>query len=115
MHPGSAKTPEPPYYAVIFTPTRTSGDHGYAAMVDGMADLALQQPSNLGTDSSRGADGLGITVSYWQGEASTKAWKAQTRHAAGQWTGMTKWYDHYKVHMAKIERAFTGPEGRSKP
>ncbi len=27
-----ARTPEPPYYAVIFSSTRTEGDHGYAAM-----------------------------------------------------------------------------------
>ena len=31
-----ARTPEPPYYAVIFTSTRTEGDHGYAAMSDRM-------------------------------------------------------------------------------
>jgi hypothetical protein len=29
-----SRTPEPPYYAVIFTSTRTEGDHGYAAMSD---------------------------------------------------------------------------------
>jgi hypothetical protein len=29
-----AHTPEPPYYAVIFTSVRTPGDHGYAAMAE---------------------------------------------------------------------------------
>ena len=29
---GIAQTPQPPYYAVIFTSERTEGDHGYAKM-----------------------------------------------------------------------------------
>ena len=56
MQLGFAKTPEPPYYAVIFTSTRTAGDHGYAAMADTMAELALKQPGNLGAKSTRGTD-----------------------------------------------------------
>jgi hypothetical protein len=62
---GFASTPEPPYYAVIFTSTRTSIDEGYAGMADRMVELASQQPGFLGVESVRGADGLGITVSYW--------------------------------------------------
>jgi heme-degrading monooxygenase HmoA len=106
MHPGFAKTPDPPYYAVIFTSTRTAGDHGYAAMADA---------GNLGAESARGADGLGMTVSYWADEAAIRAWKSEARHAAGQWTGMTRWYEHYEVRIAKVERAYSGPEGRAKP
>jgi heme-degrading monooxygenase HmoA len=113
MHPGFATTPEPPYYAVIFTSTRTAGDHGgYAAMADAMAALALQQPGNLGAESARGADGLGITVSYWQDQASIKAWKAVASHLAAQKLGKERWYDHYEIRVAKVERAYSGPEGR---
>ena len=60
-----ARTPEPPYYAVIFTSTRTAVDDGYGSMADRMVELASQQPGFLGVESTRGADGLGITVSYW--------------------------------------------------
>jgi heme-degrading monooxygenase HmoA len=112
MPPVFAKTPEPPYYAVIFTSTRTAGDHGYAAMADAMAELALQQPGNLGAESARGADGLGITVSYWRDEASIKAWKAVASHLAAQKLGRERWYDHYELRVAKVERAYSGPEGR---
>lgn len=35
-----ADTPEPPYYAVIFTSTRTPGDSGYAEMATRMVELA---------------------------------------------------------------------------
>ena len=33
-------TPQPPYTAVIFTSTRTEGDHGYAVMAARMDALA---------------------------------------------------------------------------
>ena len=36
-----ARTPEPPYYAVIFTSTRTAVDEGYGAMADRMVELAV--------------------------------------------------------------------------
>jgi hypothetical protein len=49
-----ASTPEPPYYAVIFTNQRTRGDpEGYAAMADRMLKLALEQPGCLGAETSR--------------------------------------------------------------
>jgi heme-degrading monooxygenase HmoA len=113
MHPGFATTPEPPYYAVIFTNQRSvTDDSGYAAMADAMTELALQQPGNLGAESARGADGLGITVSYWQDEASIKAWKAVASHLAAQKLGRERWYDHYELRVAKVERAYSGPVGR---
>lgn len=38
-----AKTPIPPYYAVIFTSLRTEGDKGYAKMACYMLELANKQ------------------------------------------------------------------------
>ncbi|MBT2130404.1 hypothetical protein [Aliiroseovarius lamellibrachiae] len=38
------KTPEPPYYAVIFTNQLSPNDAGYAEMGDRMFELALEQP-----------------------------------------------------------------------
>lgn len=39
-----ANTPKPPYFAVIFTSTRTMGDNGYEKMAARMIQLAEQQP-----------------------------------------------------------------------
>ena len=41
---GIAKTPEPPYYAVIFTSKRTDVERGYGAMAERMVELAAGQP-----------------------------------------------------------------------
>ena len=74
-----ARTPEPPYWAVIFTSHKT-GDEGYAQTSARMEELARQQPGFLGIESARGEDGIGITVSYWKDPESIRAWKASHRH-----------------------------------
>ncbi|MGL4767221.1 MAG: antibiotic biosynthesis monooxygenase family protein [Formosimonas sp.] len=102
-----ANTPQPPYYAVIFTSQRTAGDQGYDAMGERMVELAQQQGGFLGAESVRGEDGFGITVSYWQTEAHIAAWKAQAEHVIAQETGREKWYEHYITRVAKVERAYS--------
>ena len=104
-----ARTPEPPYYAVIFTSQRTEGDRGYDAMAGRMVELAAQQPGFLGVESARGADGLGLTVSYWRDEASIAGWKRDTEHQQAQRGGQQTWYADYQVRVAKVERAYGKP------
>lgn len=112
MMSGFANTPEPPYYAVIFTSALGDDDGGYDAMGQAMVELAEQQPGFLGIETTRGADGLGITVSYWKDEASILAWKAQSQHLLAQKNGIERWYAHYELRVAKVERAYSGPDGR---
>lgn len=102
----SPTTPNPPYYAVVFSSQRTDGDHGYAAMADRMVELARQQPGFLGVESARGTDGFGITVSYWASEADIAAWKQQTEHLAAQTLGRERWYAQYSLRVARVERAY---------
>ena len=112
MPAGFATTPAPPYYAVIFTAQRTEGDDGYGAMAQAMTALAPRQPGFLGMESVRNANGLGITVAYFTDETSIAAWKANAEHLAAQQLGKEKWYSHYELRVAKVERAYAGPEGR---
>jgi heme-degrading monooxygenase HmoA len=100
-----ASTPEPPYYAVIFTSLRTEGDEGYSRMSERMVELAAQQPGFLGVESARETGGLGITVSYWTDEESIQAWKAHIDHAVAQRLGKEKWYSAYALRVARVERA----------
>lgn len=110
MSGGLAKTPEPPYYAVIFTSRRTSVDEGYDAMGDRMVELAARQPGFLGVESTRGADGLGITVSYWATVEHIAAWKAHGEHRIAQSMGLKKWYEAFETRIARVERAYGGPK-----
>ncbi|HEY5910352.1 MAG TPA: antibiotic biosynthesis monooxygenase [Verrucomicrobiae bacterium] len=100
-----AQTPEPPYYAVIFSSQRTDGDRGYGQMAERMMDLASKQPGFLGAESVRGADGFGITVSYWTSEETIAAWKAHAEHRPAQDAGKRIWYADYQLRVAKVERA----------
>ena len=104
---GLARTPEPPYYAVIFTSQRAADDgRAYGAMAQRMVDLGSRYEGFLGIESVRGADGVGITVSYWRDEAALLAWKRDTEHQKAQRGGREAWYDRYEVRIAKVERAY---------
>jgi len=69
-----ARTPEPPYYVVIFTSQRTENEDGYENMARAMFELARQQPGCLGAESARNRDGFGITAAYFTDEAAIAAW-----------------------------------------
>ena len=99
-----AKTPEPPYYAVIFSSHKTADSEGYAETAARMLELAAQQPGFLGVESVR--EDLGITISYWSDLASIKKWKAQAEHREAQKMGMGKWYSSYKTRIALVERDY---------
>ncbi len=101
-----ASTPAPPYYAVIFTSVRTSGDGGYASMADRMVELAAEQPGYLGMESVRDEAGVGITVSYWTSEEAIANWKANAEHAVARDMGREHWYQAFEVRVAKVERAY---------
>jgi heme-degrading monooxygenase HmoA len=100
-----AATPDPPYYAVIFSSVRTEADAAeYAAMAARMDALAAAQPGYLGMESAR--DGVGITVSYWRDLASIAAWKRHADHLMAQQLSRARWYRDYRVRVAKVERAY---------
>lgn len=98
-----AKTPDPPYYAVIFASQRTDGDNGYGKMADRMIELASQQPGFLGVESARDAQ-LGITVSYWGSLDAIKNWKDHTLHKVAQEKGKSEWYQNFSLRVCKVER-----------
>lgn len=99
-----ANTPEPPYYAVIFTSIRTEIEDGYAEMSDWMVQLAQEQEGFLGIESAR--EELGISVSYWRDLESIKKWKMHTDHRAAQEKGKADWYKKYTTRIAKVERDY---------
>ena len=99
-----ANTPEPPYYAAIFTTIRSEGDHGYGEMAARMMELAAQQPGFLGVETARGE--LGITVSYWQSEEAIRNWKRNAEHQVAQEHGRNRWYAEYRVRISRVERDY---------
>ena len=100
-----ASTPQPPYYAVIFTSLRSELDDGYAQTAQRMEELAAGRRGFLGIESVReGAQG--ITLSYWADLEAIREWKADLEHAEAQRLGRERWYERYSVRVARVERAY---------
>ncbi|WPQ66368.1 antibiotic biosynthesis monooxygenase [Chitinophaga sancti] len=99
-----ARTPTPPYYAVIFTSLRTEVEEGYKDTATLMVELAQAQPGYLGVEPAR--DGVGITVSYWESLEAIRNWKQQADHLIAQQLGREKWYEQYKTRICLVERDY---------
>ena len=93
--------------AVIFVSQQSGADlPGYAVAAAEMSSLAQTQPGYCGIDSTRGTDGLGITISYWADEASAVAWRQNERHAVIRERGRGRYYSWYSLHVAAITRSY---------
>jgi heme-degrading monooxygenase HmoA len=99
-----ATTPDPPYYAVIFTSMRNGDDpEGYDEMAMSMYALASQQPGFLGVEMvHEGA--AGATISYWATEDDVAAWGRHVEHLVAQRLGRERWYDGYELRVARVDR-----------
>ncbi len=71
-----------------------------------MEQLAAEQPGYLGFCSVREGK-LGLTLSYWRTEQALVQWKQVAEHAVAQTLGQERWYEHYRVEVAKVERAYS--------
>ncbi|MUK87876.1 antibiotic biosynthesis monooxygenase [Ornithinibacillus sp. L9] len=98
-----AKTPQPPYYAVIFASQRTERDRDYRKMADKMVELASEQNGFLGIESAHDHK-LGITVSYWESLDAIKNWKENAAHKVAQERGKKEWYKTFALRVCKVER-----------
>ncbi|MBM3565980.1 MAG: antibiotic biosynthesis monooxygenase [Alphaproteobacteria bacterium] len=95
---------KPPYWAVIFSSRRTDADSsGYAETARRMESLARRQPGFLGIETTRGQDGFGITVSYWDSLDAIAAWNANEEHQKAQQQGRELWYGSYQLKIARVE------------
>ncbi len=99
-----AKTPDPPYFAVIFTSVLRSKDESYETTAKRMVERSSGYPGFLGIDSAR--TDVGITVCYWKTEEDLLRWKNDTDHLEVQRKGKSTWYKQFSVRIARVERAY---------
>ncbi len=98
-----ADTPEPPYYAAIFTSIRTEDDEGYAEMNILTEQEAEKYDGYLGNEYFRNPDGFGIHISYWRDMEVMNKWKKDSLHQKAKRMGKERWYESYKLRVCKIE------------
>ena len=83
---------EKPYYAVIFTSIRKSGDDGYEHMADETFAAVQTMDGFLGAESLRDENGFGVTISYWKSLDGIERWKNHVFHQAAKEKGKSEWY-----------------------
>ncbi len=104
-----AQTPDPPYFAAIFSSVRTDIDEGYYKMNDALFEELSQIPGYLGHESAR-ENGNGITVSFWADLEALKKWRDLPLHKTAQSLGREKWYHSYKVRICAVQRDYSFEE-----
>jgi heme-degrading monooxygenase HmoA len=109
--PYVAKTPKPPYFAVVFTSINADVDHTehverYARLVQ----LASTYDGYLGIEGARNSDGTGVAVVYWKDLDSIEAWAKDPEHQVAKRKGREIWYSHYMIRISKVERAYGRPD-----
>ena len=92
-------------YAVIFTAELSADLEGYDETAARMRELVQKQPGFLGMQNVT-EGGCEITVSYWQSLDDIRNWKAHPEHLRAQEAGRRKWYRHYKIEIAGIQRKY---------
>lgn len=96
-----AKTPEPPYYAVIHTSINTNVDDEYKR-AGAELFMALQEtPGFLGAEHARNQDGFGVTVSYWDSLETIETWRSKAVSILGE----REWNQQFITRVCKVERA----------
>lgn len=103
---GIANTPDPPYYAVIFTSKLKNKDPSYEKTALLMLEKVKSMPGYLGVETFNDEEGYGITVSYWENEEHILNWKKNKLHLSVQDQGKATWYEDYQLRVCKVERAY---------
>lgn len=93
--------------AVIFTEAQRRRWRGVRSDGKPMVELAREQLGFRGVESVRGADGVGITVSYWDGAEDIRAWKLHAEHLVAQETGRARWYESFTTRICRVEREYS--------
>ena len=99
-----ARTPDPPYVAVIFTSLRTPGDDGYAEAADRMERLA-RRAAGLSRNRERPRRRRHHRLVLGD-EDDARAWKRVAEHLEVQRAGRERWYEQYTVRIAEVTRDY---------
>ncbi len=96
-------------YVVIFEASIQHLDADYEATGAKLRELAQVKYGCTGF-TSLAAEGKELAVSYWPDLESIKAWKNDPEHTRAQSIGKSQWYGHYRVCVAKVDRAYQSVE-----
>lgn len=92
-------------YVVIFRARIRELDEDYVRWAARLRALALERYGCLAFHATtEGADE--VALSYWPDLDSIRRWKADAEHAQAQALGRSRWYSHYAVEIAEVQRHY---------
>ena len=100
-----AKTPEPPYYAVIACTELKDDTEGLDALLLEVFEYAQQQEGFLAIEYCE-QPGFSMAVSYWKSEDAIKNWARHGNHMAAKKLGKERWFSAYITRIALVERCY---------
>jgi heme-degrading monooxygenase HmoA len=90
---------------VVFRSKLTSqAGADYQAMDNELESLVRGNPGFIDVKSFTAADGERLTLVWWRDEQSLAEWRNLPRHREAQSTGRQKWYEYYKMEVARVIR-----------
>lgn len=109
--PYISSTPQPPYYAVIFTSINAPVDHTeHVEMYGRLVRHAQTFAGYLGIEGARNGDGTGVAAVYWKDLESIRAWAKDPMHQVAKAKGREVWYSHYMIRICRVEREYGRPD-----
>jgi len=100
-----ARTPKPPYYAVI-APTVVGKDSaGYPEMAAKMIEFAQEVDGFLGIENCFQGHFV-LSVSYWKTLEDIQEWRVSSHHMFAKENGKNRWFKEYFTRIAKVERDY---------
>lgn len=99
------RTPEPPFWAVVF-PTRIGGDDaGYVERVSRMLAMAPLHEGFLGSERVCETNGEDTVVAYWESLEAIGRWKIGFEKRLALHPCRTKWSSPLPMRVANIQTA----------
>ncbi len=95
------KTPEPPYYVVLFTAEMNDDLTGYAETNTALAAEAAKIPGFIGVESA--GEGDHISAVFWESLEAIDRWRNHSDHIKAKQRGRDQWYQRYKLRICRVE------------
>jgi len=92
-------------YAVIFRAQVKEFDDEYSSLAAILRDKALTEYGCSEFVAVTEGE-QEIAISYWPTIEHIKKWKQDELHLEAQGKGKSKWYQHYKIDIVKVERSY---------
>ena len=90
-----------PFYAVIFSSTKSDDREGYAEMDEKTMALATQMPGFLGYEGVNNGQNS-IFISYWKDKHSIDTWRVNATHKLAK-ASASRWYKRYLSQVCLVE------------